>query len=301
MRETYRRPSLFWPVLFIGLGVLLLLQNFNLLPAGLWGAVAQLWPVVFILMGLDMLLGRRSAAAAVAVLAAGVLIVAGLLGWGAWRASQLPPGGSQPLFEYAHSAEQLEVSIDFAAGDLEVSDLGASGYVMEGQAEHGVGERLRQDYAVEAGTGRLHLAQEVEPLLLPFTASRSASAHWRVQLDPGLPLSLTVKTGAGTNRLDLSRLALRTLALSTGVGQSRVIFPDTGPQQARLTTGLGETILEIPAGLPARITVRSAIGRVQVPARFRQAGNVYTTPGFEPRGDYLDLELQAGIGTVIVK
>ena len=45
-----RRPGLFWPLILIGLGALLLLQNLGYLPAGLWPALAQLWPVIFILL-----------------------------------------------------------------------------------------------------------------------------------------------------------------------------------------------------------------------------------------------------------
>src|SRR6185295_12331121 len=110
-----RRPGLFWPLILIGLGALLLLQNLGYLPAGLWPALAQLWPVIFILLGLDMLIGRRSSAGAAAVLVLGALVVIAALGWSAIRASQMPAGAAQTLAQAPENAATLAVNIEFDA------------------------------------------------------------------------------------------------------------------------------------------------------------------------------------------
>jgi len=101
------RPSLFWPLLLIGLGVLLLLQTLALLPASLWAALAQLWPLLFIVFGLDLLIGRRSARGAATVLIVGVVLVAGSLTWAAVRASLLPAGAAEPLGQTLQGAARV--------------------------------------------------------------------------------------------------------------------------------------------------------------------------------------------------
>ena len=68
---TRDRPGLFWPLVIIGAGALLLLDNLGWLPAGWWAALRQLWPVLIILLGLDMLLGRRTPVRVSAVLLLG--------------------------------------------------------------------------------------------------------------------------------------------------------------------------------------------------------------------------------------
>jgi hypothetical protein len=299
--NDYRRPSLFWPLLIIGLGVLLLLQNLNLLPAGLWAALAQLWPVLLVLIGLDMLLGRRSRAGTAAVLLLGTLLVAGALAWAALRASQLPPGGVQTIVQPGGDAAALSVDLDFRAGDLRVSALEASENVLEGEAHHGRGERARLGYAVRGGTGELTLRQETNALLLPFLAGSGATARWEVGLAADLPLTLDISTGAGATTLDLTGLQLEALYLSTGVGQTRVLFPAAGRVIARVNTGVGATTFSVPADRPARITVRSGLASLSVPPRFARSGNVYTTAGFDAAADTLDLEVSAGIGQVVVE
>ncbi len=253
MQNSYRRPSLFWPVLLIGLGVLLLLQNLNLLPAGLWAALAQLWPVLFILAGLDMLLGRRSRGGIAAVLLIGGLLVAVALTWAAVRASQLPAGNAVSLVQTTQEAQRLDVRLDFKAGELRLSGLGPSDHAMEGQVQNGRGESVEQTYAVRGGTGRLLLRQTTNALLLPFLGRRDSAARWEIRLSGELPVTLDVTTGASLTALDLSGLQLSELRLRTGVGQTEVSFPRRGATLAHVTAGVGGTTFTIPAdpALPA--------------------------------------------------
>jgi len=56
-----RRGSVLFPILLIGLGVTLLTQSRGLVPWEIWAQLWRLWPVVLILIGLDIIIGRRSA------------------------------------------------------------------------------------------------------------------------------------------------------------------------------------------------------------------------------------------------
>ncbi len=295
------RPSLFWPLLLVGLGVLLLLQNLNLLPSGTWQALTQLWPVLLILLGLDMLVGRRSWGGAALVVVAGALLVAASLIWAALRANAQPGGESQALIQTLGEARQAEVRLDFGVGELKVMALTDSVYLMEGQIRHGPGEALKQSYSVDDGTGKLTLDQAQKTILLPFLAGPGANTHWEVRLTDDVPLSLEVDTGVGEAKLDLSGLQIKTLNLDTGVGKTTVVFPGSGAMQATISTGVGEVIVTIPETLPTRLTVDSGLTTVNIPSRFARNGDVYTTPKFTANGPYLELELDAGVGTVTIR
>jgi hypothetical protein len=84
------RPRLFWPLVIIVAGVLLLLQTLGMLPPGLWPLLARLWPVGLILVGLDLLIGWRSPAAARLAVILAALIMAGALLWASLQAGRLP-------------------------------------------------------------------------------------------------------------------------------------------------------------------------------------------------------------------
>ncbi len=290
-----RRPSLFWPLLLIGLGALLLL------PSSLWLALARLWPVLLILLGLDLLIGMRSPRAAAMVPVAGVVLVAASLTWAAVRASQLPPGAVETLIQTAQGAARLSARIDFQAGALRVSALGPSEHMLEGSAQVGPGESVRQEYSVAAGEGRLLLEQHVDALLAPFLAGRPASAQWDVRLSQRLPLALEVNSGAAAVTLDLAGLQLTSLDLNNSTGQTLIVFPAGQAAQAHVRTGLGPATLNLPAGLAARIRVRSGLTQVSLPTGLAHTGDFYTTAGFDGARPFFDLEIAAGTGSVTVK
>jgi hypothetical protein len=80
MRQNGLR-GLRWPLLLSGLGVVWLAHALGALPAGWPDRLGRLWPAILVVMGLDMLLGRRSPGRVAAVLLAGALLVAAALTW----------------------------------------------------------------------------------------------------------------------------------------------------------------------------------------------------------------------------
>ena len=54
----YRGRSFFWPIFLIGVGVVLLLSNLNIIESVNFFFLLQLWPVLLIALGLQILFGR---------------------------------------------------------------------------------------------------------------------------------------------------------------------------------------------------------------------------------------------------
>lgn len=294
-----RRVRVFWPLIFITGGILLLLQNFGLLPPGMWQAIFQLWPVALILLGLEMLIGRRSLGGSLLILLIGVAVVGGALWWAATRAQTLAPTETRPIAQDFKAAELADVTLNFKAGDLTVTALSGSDHLMEGTVTVAPGETRRQSYEVRDQVGWLVLEQEPGALLTPFLSG--SNSLWEVRLTTKAPLTLTANTGAGKTTLDLSELQVTHLTVNAGVGETSVNFPSTGQLQVLLNAGVGQVILTLPADLPTRITFKTGITNVEIPSRFASQDNVYTTPNFSTTGDYVDLEINAGIGQVVIK
>ncbi len=292
-----RRPRLVWPLLLIGLGALLLLDNFRLLPPGTLAALVQLWPVALILLGLEILLGARSGL----VVLLACLATAAALTWSAVRAQSLPAGEPRPLLQSRQAAEQASVPIAVQAGELSVSALGASDFLMEGQADAAAGAELEQRYTVRDGRGELNLRQTLNPLVVPFLQPAGQGFLWEVRLNPRVPLQLNAATGAGRATLDVAQLRVSRLRLKTGVGQTTVILPASGQLSAELDTGVGEVTLIVPRDVPMRMQIDGALTRLTIPASLTRQDGLYATPGFSTEGDYLDLTIRAGIGQITVR
>ena len=79
--EVRRRPhSIFWPLMMILAGALLLLNTLNVLPQTTWSSIWRLWPLLFVVGGLDGLYQREGFAGNVIFIGFGVLLLLSNLG-----------------------------------------------------------------------------------------------------------------------------------------------------------------------------------------------------------------------------
>jgi len=85
---TRRRGSLFWPLLLITLGIILLLDNVGVLRGDTWTTIVSLWPVLLIVIGLDGIYKREGLVGATFLIGLGVIFLLanfGYLAVSVWR------------------------------------------------------------------------------------------------------------------------------------------------------------------------------------------------------------------------
>ena len=80
-RHERKRRGLFFPLLLLSAGVLLLLSNFGYIQGGFWGFVETYWPALLILAGLDGLIKGEGITASLFIAGVGGLLLAGNLGF----------------------------------------------------------------------------------------------------------------------------------------------------------------------------------------------------------------------------
>ncbi|GAP20638.1 LiaF transmembrane domain-containing protein [Leptolinea tardivitalis] len=80
-RNYRKRRGIFFPLLLLTSGVLLLLSNFGYLPGGFWGFVELYWPVLLMAAGLDGLIRGNGITASVLIIGFGGVLLAGNLGY----------------------------------------------------------------------------------------------------------------------------------------------------------------------------------------------------------------------------
>ena len=73
--------SLFFPVLLVIVGVVLLASNMKVVPASGWDILAQWWPVLLVLSGLNSLYMRQGVVGPLVLTGLGVVLLLGNLGY----------------------------------------------------------------------------------------------------------------------------------------------------------------------------------------------------------------------------
>jgi hypothetical protein len=264
-------PRYLWPVALIVAGILFLLDNLGLLPGNAWGWI---WPLVLVALGLNLLLGRRASVAA------------------ATEASLPLDGATAARLTARHGAGRLEVR---AGANANLLFSGSFGGGVRQQVQRD-GEKL--DVTLQAGD------QDWTEWMWPAAwIGPHRRLDWSLALNPNVPLSLKIDTGASEGRLDLSALRVTDLEINTGASSTEVILPArAGHTRARITAGAASVKVNVPEGVAARVQGRIGVGALNVDqARFPRRGSVYESDGFETAANRVELAVEGGAGEISVR
>jgi Cell wall-active antibiotics response 4TMS YvqF/Domain of unknown function (DUF5668) len=297
-----RSGGLIGSAILIGLGLIFLLNNLGVLGWEVWETLGRLWPILLIGVGLDLLIGRRSALGSLLV----VVIMLGVLGAAVWFSGAWLPSGqalidetiSQPL----DNATRADIDIGLAAGTLRIGALAESANLIEGSVSRGERNEVQRDFSVSGDTATFKLHSRNQAVWrLPFVSRSGDPILWDLRLNGDVPIKMALTTGAGSATLDLSRLHITDMQVTTGVGTTTLTLPQQGTVQAKINGGVGETTIMIPPGMAARIEATTGLGQVQVLGNYQRQGKLYISPGYDTATNRVDLQVTGGVGSVTIQ
>ncbi|MCI0474954.1 MAG: cell wall-active antibiotics response protein [Anaerolineales bacterium] len=298
----HRRPSLIGPLILITIGVLFLLANLGYLPLSFWEIAFRFWPLILILIGLEIIIGKRSIIGGLIVVVLWCAVIAGIL----WLS--ISSGGmfvssaaitdqiNQPLGEISSATIDLNIGVATA----NVTALGTdTADLMKGTFRHAEGMQIGKTFNMIGSEGRLALRETGTSSWMPFG---TGEARWDLALNPTIPIALRINGGIGRAELDLTALTITALNVDAGVGTIRVNAPQTGSVTMRLKGGVGDVRVMIPSGVAARIRVDKGLGALRVnEARFPKSGNAYQSADFATAPNKVDIEVDGGVGSVEIR
>jgi hypothetical protein len=261
-----RRGTLFWGLLLIVFGLVLLLDNLGLLGnVNVWNL---LWPFFLIALGAWILLGTI------------------------FRRAPEMEHASIPMEE----AKNARVRVRHAAGRLEVSAGAGMGVLAEGDFTGG----LEYDSKLQGDT--LEVKMSPPEQIFPFAWSPGTTLDWTFGLTRDIPLSLDYETGASESRLNLRELRLTELRLKTGASSTSIDLPaNAGYTRVSVESGAASVNINVPEGVAARIQTKGGLSTIQVDSqRFPQTGGVYQSADYETAANKVEMDIQMGVGSVTI-
>lgn len=269
-----RRGSIFWALVLIVVGIVLLLDELGFLGFLGISAWSLIWPLVFIALGVRVL-------------------------WGVLRGS--------PSFEAKEAsipldgATQARVHIHHGAGRLEVKGGARPGELASGSFGGGLSFRTwRQGDLLEAD---MHVPSSSRSLGANVWNWGQNTIDWSVALSDAVPLELILEAGANDTSLDLAELQVSKLKLATGASSTQVTLPaHAGYTQVKVESGAADVRLRVPDGVAARIKVGSVLAGVDVDThRFPRLGDLYQSPDYETAANKAEIKVEVAIGSVKVR
>jgi hypothetical protein len=298
----YRRPSLFWPIILIGVGVIFLLSNAGVITGNPWPIIANLWPVLLIVIGLDILFGRRSAAGSVISAVLALVVVGGVI-----ALLVVGPNLNLPGFSFGGELKHESVAyplkeirsanaqINFSTGRNQLGALGDSSNLIEGDISH-YGE-LEFNVSESGSQADVRVGVRGSVNVIGFQTPE----RWDVRLNPKISYDLTLGLGAGEATLDLSRFKLTGGRIDVGVGSAELRLPSTGRFSLRVNGGVGSLRIVVPRDMAVSAEVNTGIGSFNPGSRLRALGrDTYETDGFGSAENAITLNVDVGVGSVTI-
>lgn len=304
MNTRHERHGLVWPVILIGAGVVLLLNNLGVLPWGIWQTLFGLWPVLLIAAGLDLLLGRHSTWGALLAAVLVLAVLAGAVWTGLARTEQVTTFRTETINQTLDGAKSAEVEVNFGVGSLMIGALSeTTGNLVEGTVALAPGETVTPGFRRSGDTARYTLKSH-GAWRVPFLQGGTvwpADKVWNLAFSRDVPLRLNIQPGVGRSVLDLSELIVTDLKVDGNVGQVNLTLPRRGRAQITLDGGVGELVIGVPEGTAARIQVDEGLGGVVTDGHFINTDRVYTTPAYAAATERVEVRVKGGIGRLTLR
>ncbi|HPV08173.1 MAG TPA: DUF5668 domain-containing protein [Aggregatilineales bacterium] len=264
------RSSIFWGLVLLLIGSLLLADNLGFLNINFWTLV---WPVLLIAFGAWLFIGA-------------------LRGWDRGEVERV----AVPL----EGAERARVIIDHGAGAAYLRGAAERGQLMAGEFAGGVEVRTSREGATQVLLMKM-ADGDFPGVVVPFFDGRLG---WNFALNGEVPLALEVAGGAGVLNLNMRDLRVVDLKVDGGVGTSTFEMPArAGYTRARIEAGVGTVMIHIPEGVAAQIEATAGLGTITVDQnRFPAVGERrYRSANYDTAENKLDLSVEGGVGTITVR
>lgn len=258
-----KRYSLFWPVVLIGAGIILLLRNLGYLPAFNWNALLRLWPLVLVVIGLDLLFGYKAPWVGGLI---GLLTVAAVVAFIFYSPALgiNPPEGiktevvSSPL----EKTEHAEYYLDASYPPVTISALPDSTDLIKATIVH----RGDVNFDVKGDTTKsVSLSTTTTPDSWVSFDLGLGGQKWDIGLNPDVPSIINLNGGSGSLDLDLSGITLEALRADFGSGSSDIVLPMSKQlYEVDIESGSGSVKLTLPANTDVALTLDSGSGAVNV-------------------------------------
>jgi hypothetical protein len=313
-RPRRRPPSIFWPLVLVGAGVILLLSNLGYLPWQTWNLLWRLWPLLLVALGIDLLIGRRSVVGAI-VSAFIILLLIGGAAAVVFFARDIPvlvqvTGPIEMRTQHVEypltGVERASVTVDWTSMPGYLSALRDSPNLIQGDVAYR--GQLNFDASVDRGQADVILDSHFTGFWLgPLDLHDQEKERWDVKLSPKVPLDLTFDAGSGPCDFDLTGLQIDSLFLDTGSGPIELILPSGNTFEAQIHGGSGPIAITLPESVGARVELDAGSGPFRPSERFRLVGGerdsdgVWETQDFRTAEHTVVLMVDQGSGPIHIR
>jgi hypothetical protein len=262
---VYRTRGLLFPLVLIGIGVIVLLANTGVLSQDALQRLADLWPLLLVILGLQLILNHtlpRQQATLVGMGAAAVIVVAAVLYATLAPASSLGGARQADLTERLGGLSAATLDTDYSGATMEVQAGSLDNLLYKAHVDYPGGENP-PTFSLDHETGTLSIRESDG--FSAFHLFGSNRQHILITLTDTIPWTIRIGGGAANIRLDLRNLQLSKVEIEGGA--SRVDAQLPAPKGTVVLTvggGASDLTLRAPAETQWRVSVSGGASAITI-------------------------------------
>ena len=292
-----RARQLWFGVVLILVGVLILMSNLGFLRWSFWEALRQLWPVLLISIGLTMLLAETRWVFLGPLLLVAVILFAALnpegmpLGLGSAGGGYTVRRSASYSKAWDPSITQGELELKVHAGTI--SFIGSPEQLISGRISYRRGMPI-WGYQQRGGQAIVTLSSGKTGRRLTGNDGYEGS----IALGVMVPWEIQLELGAGKLLGDLRTVPLARLTAELGAGSMDLTLPDRGIRgEIGIKGGASSVKLRVPRGVGLRVQLQNPIGSHNLDAAgLKKMGNYWISDDYETVPSAYDIMVSLGVG-----
>ena len=308
---------LIWGILFLFVGGVLLLDNFDVITF-YWRNVWQFWPIILIILGVNVLLGKKESNIG-GIISIGILVVT--LGYLFYR-------GQQPLERNSWVSERF-------GGDWNFDDESDTAFIDNAQrqlfTEPMANESLKSaTLNLNCGGTSVYLEETSDSLFTAAVSQRagsflynkevsdtSATVNLRMKdnkknfkigkggsnrielkLNPNPFWNIDMHMGAGGLDMDLTAFKIRSLSFEGGAASADIKLGDKAMvTTVHIKTGVAEVNIKVPKGSGCQIISKTGLSSTDYNGFDKKEDGVYETANFATATHKIYLTFDGGLSS----
>jgi hypothetical protein len=288
-RRRINVGAIFWGMLLVVVGTLILLDNFNVLDVELSNAF-QLWPLAIIAIGLSILSLKGWVATFIStvfvIISLAAVIIVTTTGYTGFNRSDATYTTS---ITQRSDIQNARVEVKAGAGKLVIGSESNQSEVVTAQLES-THASLRENSWRDGDTQRVEIGIS--------DSSNWWIGNWHndlfVQLSESLPMELAVNAGASTVDADVSNVQLSRLNMDVGASTTTLTLGDKADElNVNIKAGASSLTVRVPRDAGVSVRTQGGLSSSNFDG-LQEVGDRYETEGFTDAQKKITIDAEVG-------
>ncbi|HEX2867926.1 MAG TPA: DUF5668 domain-containing protein [Ignavibacteriales bacterium] len=296
-----RTNHLFWGILFVTLGILVLLNNFMVLNFN-WEMLWDLWPLVLVLIGVYFIFRETKFRWIIVLFISfllGVVIFAGVKSFSLFfdgESEDFNVNVKEFTLPYEQSIKKAKLNMEAAAGNFNLD--GTTDSLVYAKVNGGFSD-FSLNNETSDGTADIYFDMaDKHPRIIHGLGKN----HMVMKLNSNPVWDMDLNVGAASVNMDLEPFKTENINLKSGASSLKLKLGDKNPlTRVRFESGVSRLEILVPRSSGCEINSDTHFSRKEFSDFQKIEDNVYRTPDFQQTAKKIYLDIAAGVSSVSVE